>query len=290
MKDYIDLADKYLDVTLRSGDEYMAKCFVHDDSSASLQFNVKSGLWVCFACGAKGNAKSLVRHFGGSYRDPEVDIADIYAKLALIDSESKIEYSDPTVPESMLKRYAFPTEYWASRGFTGASIAAFDLGYDPIENEAIIPVRNIDGRLNGFIRRRLEKDYGPRYMYPKGFPRKKSLFASWMVAKKQTDSVVITEGSLDAIKVWQAGHPAVAQYGSSLAPEQVVLLRRLGIAKVVLFFDDDKAGHKATETAISLLRDFLVYRVSYGKRDPSDPGAMNEETINSRIDDAELIL
>lgn len=290
MKDYIDLADKYLDVTLRSGDEYMAKCFVHDDSSASLQFNVKSGLWVCFACGAKGNAKSLVRHFGGTYRDPEVDIADIYAKLALIDQESKSPVSDSTVPESMLKRYAFPTEYWASRGFTAASISAFDLGYDPIEDEAIIPVRNIDGRLKGFIRRRLDNSYGPRYMYPKGFPRKLSLFGSWMVAKKQTDTVAITEGALDSIKVWQAGYPAVAQYGSSMSPEQVVLLRRLGITKTVLFFDDDKAGEKATETAVSLLRDFLVYRVSYQKRDPSDPGAMDDETIKNRIDGAELIL
>lgn len=287
---YVDLADKYLEVTLRSGDEYMAKCFVHDDSSASLQFNVKSGLWVCFACGAKGNAKSLVRHFGGTYRDPEVDIADIYAKLALIDQESKSPVSDSTVPESMLKRYAFPTEYWASRGFTAASISAFDLGYDPIEDEAIIPVRNIDGRLNGFIRRRLDNSYGPRYMYPKGFPRKLSLFGSWMVAKKQTDSVTITEGALDSIKVWQAGYPAVAQYGSSMSPEQAVLLRRLGISKVTLFFDDDKAGYKATETATSLLRDFLVYRVSYRKGDPSDPGAMNDETIKKRIDGAELIL
>ncbi len=290
MNDYVDLADKYLDVTLRSGDEYMAKCFVHNDSSASLQFNVKSGLWVCFACGAKGNAKSLIRHFGGTYRDPEVDVADIYAKLDLIDKESKTPVSNSKVPESMLKRYAFPTDYWASRGFTAATISAFDLGFDPIENEAIIPVRNIDGQLNGFIRRRLEKDYGPRYMYPKGFPRKLSLFGSWMVAKKQTDTVVITEGSLDSIKVWQAGYPAVAQYGSSLSPEQVVLLRRLGVSKVVLFFDNDKAGHKATETAIPLLRDFLIYQIEYKKRDASDPGAMNSATIKKRIDDADLIL
>lgn len=290
MNNYVDLADKYLDVTIRSGDEYMAKCFVHDDSSASLQFNVKNGLWICFACGAKGNAKSLIGHFGGTYRDPEVDIADIYAKLALIDKESKTHLSDSKVSESMLKRYTFPTEYWASRGFTTASISAFDLGYDPIENEAIIPIRNVDGVLNGFIRRRLENDYGPRYMYPKGFPRKKSLFASWMVSRKQTDTVVITEGSLDAIKVWQAGYPAVAQYGSSLSLEQVVLLRRLGIAKVVLFFDNDKAGHKATETAMPLLRDFLTYQIRYRRSDFTDPGAMDEETIKARIDAAELIL
>lgn len=290
MTNYLELADRFLDVTLKSGDEYMAKCFVHEDSSASLQYNIKNGLWICFACGAKGNAKSLVRHFGGTYRDPEIDIADIYAKLALIDKESKTDIVDSTVPESMLKRYTFPTEYWASRGFIQASIDAFDLGYDPLEDEAIIPIRNIDGKLKGFIRRQLGNSNAPRYMYPRGFPRKKSLFASWMVAKKQTDTVVITEGSLDAIKVWQAGYPAVGQYGSSLSIEQVVLLRRLGITKAILFFDDDKAGHKATETAIPLLRDFLTYRIRYQRGDASDPGAMDEATIQACIDDARLIL
>lgn len=290
MKGYIDLADKYLDVTLRSGDEYMARCFVHDDSSASLQFNVQSGLWVCFACGAKGNAKSLVRHFGGSYRDPEVDVADIYAKLDLIDSVSKTDKKATVLPESTLKRYAFPTDYWDGRGFSRAIQTAFDLGYDSIENEAIIPVRNVDGGLIGVIRRRLEVDYGPKYLYYKGFPRKTSLFASWLVSKKGADHAVITEGALDSVSVWQSGYPAVAQYGSSISREQVVLLRRLGINKVTLFYDNDRAGQEANLSAIPLLRDFLVYVVRYSADDPKDPGGMDSSTIKARIDGAKLIL
>lgn len=290
MTSYVDLADKYLDVTIRSGDEYMARCFVHDDSSASLQFNVKSGLWICFSCGAKGNAKSLMGHFGGSYRDPEVDIADIYAKLDLIDSVSKTNIKAATLPESTLKRYSFPTDYWDGRGLSKAIQTAFDLGYDPIENEAIIPVRNIDGALMGVVRRRLEKDYGPKYLYYKGFPRKTSLFASWLVAKKGADHAVITEGSLDAVSVWQAGFPAVAQYGSSISREQVVLLRRLGISRVTLFYDNDRAGQEANLSAMPLLRDFLVYVVRYSEGDPKDPGGMDNKTITSRIDGAKLIL
>lgn len=290
MKDYSDVAEKYLEVTLRSGNEWMARCPFHDDSSASLQFNIEKGLYYCFACHAKGNIKTFLRHFGGNYREPEVDVADIYAKLDLIDSVSKSPVSHPVLPESTLKRYTFPTDYWASRGLSKAVQEAFDLGYDPIENEAIIPVRNIDGGLMGVIRRRLEAEYGPKYLYYKGFPRKTSLFASWLVNKRQTDHVAITEGSLDAVSVWQAGYPAVAQYGSSISPEQAILLRRLGINRVTLFYDNDNAGRDATLYAVRQLRDFMIYVVKYREDDPKDPGSMNPSTIRERIDGAKLIL
>lgn len=290
MKDYTDVAEKYLDVTLRSGDEWMARCPFHDDSSASLQFNVRKGLYVCFACHASGNIKTFLRHFGAKYRDPEVDVADIYEKLDMIESVSKTPQKAAVLPESTLKRYAFPTDYWDGRGFSRAIQKAFDLGYDPIENDAIIPVRNINGGLMGVIRRRLEAEYGPKYMYYKGFPRKTSMFASWLVAKKGTDHVVITEGSLDSVSVWQAGYPAMAQYGSSISREQVVLLRRLGINKVTLFYDNDRAGQEANLSAIPLLRDFLVYVVQYKDEDVKDPGGMDNETIKARIDAAKLIL
>lgn len=290
MRDYSDVAEKYLDVTLRSGSEWMCRCPFHDDSSASFQFNIDRGLYYCFACHAKGNIKTFLKHFGGTYREPEIDVADIYAKLDLIDSVSKAPVSPTVLPESTLKRYAFPTDYWASRGLSDAMQKAFDLGYDPIENEAIIPLRNIDGGLMGVVRRRLEVEYGPKYLYYKGFPRKTSLFASWLVAKRQTDIVVVTEGSLDAVSVWQSGHPAVAQYGSSISTEQVVLLRRLGINRVVLFYDNDNAGRDATLHAVRQLRDFMIYVVKYRDDDPKDPGGMNPLTINERIDGAKLIL
>jgi len=140
------------------------------------------------------------------------------------------------------------------------------------------------------VRRRLDLDDGPKYMYYKGFPRRESLFASWLVSKKHTDHVVITEGSLDAVAVWQAGFPAVAQYGSSITEQQVILLRRLGITKVTLFFDNDKAGREATMTAVSLMRDFLVYIVQYQDGDGKDPGAMKPSSIKARIDGAKRII
>lgn len=285
--DYSDMVEKHLEVVLRSGDEWMVKCPHHSDNTASLQFNVVKGLWICFSCHRTGNAKSL---FGADWREPDVDIETIMAQLELLEAADNGPRTPVALPESTLKRYRFPTDYWRHRGFTDTTIKAFELGYDPIDNDAIIPVRNINGDLLGVIRRRLEIDAMPKYMYYKGFPRKHSLFGSWLVAKKNTDHVVITEGSLDAIAVWQSGHPAVAVFGSSISREQVVMLRRLGIQRVTLFFDDDRAGREATLRSLPMLRDFLVYNVNYVDGDQKDPGATLPKRIKELVESASLVL
>ena len=290
MTDYSDVADKWLEVTLKSGDEWMARCWMHDDRSASLQFNVKSGLWVCFSCGAKGNIKTFMREFGGTYREPEVDVADIYAKLDMLDA-SRTPVKPPVLPEATLRQYTFPTDYWDGRGLSRAIQRVFDLGYDPLPDEAIIPVRNVHGGLTGVIRRRMELDAVPKYLYYKGFPRKLSLFGSWLLAKSPDDHAVLVEGSLDAIAVWQAGYSGLAQYGSSLSAEQVMLLRRLGVTTVTLFYDNDKAGLEATFQAIPMLRDFLVRVVSYPATDhKGDPGGMDSATIKRMVDQAKMLI
>jgi len=308
VSDYAKVAEDNLEVMIRSGDEWMCKCPYHEDRSPSLQFNVAKGLWICFSCQRKGNAKTL---FGEDFRPPEPDIESVLAQLDLIEAASHAQ-PVPLLSESILKRYNFPTDYWMNRGFSSTIIKAFQLGYDPLENDAIIPVRNVDGGLIGVIRRKLENDFGPKYMYPKHFPRKTTMFGSWLVAKATTDHVVIVEGSADAMAVWGAGVPSMAQYGSSLSREQVVLLRRLGIKRVTLFYDNDEAGLHANHIALAtpdkgcdkcrnhlkhprdtmfpLLNDFLVSVVQYKMNDPKDPGAMGRRIIVRRIDEARLIL
>lgn len=69
-----------------------------------------------------------------------------------------------------------------------------------------------------------------------------------------------------------------------------MLLRRLGIARITLFYDNDAAGREATLSAIPLLRDFLVYVVRYRKGDPKDPGACSTDRVSELIKSAKLLL
>lgn len=301
---YESVAERLFNIKVRSGPEYMVSCIFHENSgSPSMQFNVQKGLYLCFSCGARGNIQSLLgmdTSLRETIYDGDLDLSDILSKLDALNAQAGRKPSSDVLPESYLKRYAFPTRYWELRGFTPTTVAVFDLGYDPMEDAAIIPIRNIKGELIGVIKRMLDPDAQIRYRYPKGFPRRSSLFASWLVAEDDRAEVAVVEGALDAAKVWQAGHPAVAQYGSSLSMEQVRLLKRLGVTGLVFFYDNDKAGLKAADGwddkhkkhhpgALDLTRDFMVRRVRYTKSMPSDPGACTSEQINEVWDKAQEV-
>ena len=284
MADYGDAVERAFEVTMRSGNEWMVRCPRHEDRSASLQVNVVKGLFICFSCGYKGSIRALL----GNIREPEPEVADVLKILEEVEAASVARPRARVLPEATLKRYSFPTDYWTTRRFTAETIEAWDLGYDAIENDAIIPIRDVNGKLISIARRRLGKDReGPKYLYQKGFQRTHNLFGSWMV---DDDMVVITEGPLDTISVWQAGYPAVAQYGSALNERQVNLLHQMGVYSVVLFYDNDLAGRKATEHAIPLLRDFMTYAVDYRVGDPKDPAAMSTNRIRKRVSGALPIL
>jgi DNA primase len=305
---YLDYAQRVLTVQSRNGNEVMALCPFHDNrNSASLQFNVDKGLYNCFSCGATGNIRSLEKQQGVRFKGQEVEVADIIARLDALDAKPATTVE--VLPESLLNRYRFPTPYWKGRGLADSTIKAFDLGYDPMNNIGIIPLRTTNGDLVAFIRRYLDDDADVKYKMPlkEKYSRSANLFASWLVAEDPRDEVVICEGPIDAMKVWQAGYPAVAQFGSSISYQQVRLLRRLGFNRAVLFYDRDKAGVRAAEGyidpkgrehpgAIQMLRGFSLRRVAYedtwvdenGWR-IKDPGGLSDRIIRKAIRKAQEV-
>ena len=68
----------------------------------------------------------------------------------------------------------------------------------------------------------------------------------------QTKRVVLVEGNFDVITLHQAGFcEVVAPLGTALTPDQIGVLRRLA-ERVVLLYDGDRAGYKATMHALQL--------------------------------------
>ena len=66
--------------------------------------------------------------------------------------------------------------------------------------------------------------------------------------------VIVVEGFFDALKVYQAGHPAVvALMGSSFSQRQSELLLS-HFASVTLMLDGDQPGRRAAEVMAKLLR------------------------------------
>ena len=129
--------------------------------------------------------------------------------------------------------------------------------FDFSRHRVMIPIFDLRGNVIAFSGRKLDPEQpGGKYVNsPETLVYKKSrtLFALNFAKKSQTRRYILCEGNLDAISMHQAGFTtAVAGCGTALTAEQVKILSEYA-DEVVLCYDSDEAGQKATRRAISLL-------------------------------------
>jgi DNA primase len=85
----------------------------------------------------------------------------------------------------------------------------------------VIPIHNAEGELVAYSGRALDEATEPRYKLPAGFNKSLELFNLHRALAHSTVMVIVVEGFFDAMKVHQAGFPAVvALMGSSLSDVQ----------------------------------------------------------------------
>lgn len=269
---YTGLMLDHLNVVQRGTEENTAEC-PFCGGRASLQFNDVKGLWICFKCGESGGAKKLVELLNGTYREPEMDLADLSRELREL-AEQSYE-PERRLPENILLRYSNrtsqPHRLWQARGFDKATCDKWELGFDALADHGgalTLPYRSPETHhLDGIIFRAVEPGDGPRYRFPKGFARSNSLYGSWIEPPASDSDVrVIVEGPTDAIRVGQIDVGSVGQYGSSISAGQVRLLHRLGVRKAVLFYDYDRAGLRATAKGEHLADEFEVGKVRWNRK------------------------
>lgn len=274
MASLADVLRQTLDVRQDDGEEWLCICPFHPDTSPSFRVNVVKGLYICYACGAKGGRSSLMTRLGISARGPRTDPSKIRHRALAMRSEAPRRRSKALpLPETVLTSFrAIETDYWAQRGFSPDVVEKFDLGYDITTNAATIPVRTSSGDLVAIIRRHLDPNPRLKYRYPKGFSISQHLWGAHAV---ETNHVAIAEGPLDAVALWDAGVPAVALMGCRMSRFQERILKGLDLTTVTLFLDNDRAGREAADRiADRLASSFIVKRVRYprgvGAKDPGE--------------------
>jgi DNA primase len=132
--------------------------------------------------------------------------------------------------------------------------------YSKFRNRVMFPISSEAGKVIAFTGRTLATDEkaGPKYLnspetaiYSKG----KVLFnldlaKEWV---KKFDYAILVEGQMDCISVYAAGfHNVIASSGTAFTELQAKLLGRFS-KNVVVNFDPDTAGAKATERTLGLL-------------------------------------
>ena len=129
--------------------------------------------------------------------------------------------------------------------------------YDLFRKRLLFPIQDSRGRVVAFGGRVLD-DSLPKYINSPESPiyhKGRILYGLYQAkeAMRHSETGIVVEGYFDQLALYRAGFQnAVATCGTALTAEQARLLKRY-CKKLLLFFDQDKAGRKATFRAMEVL-------------------------------------
>ena len=138
-----------LEVKSTVGDEARCRCPFHSpDRKPSASFNMRTGLFYCYACGASRNVNQLAQKTGG---------------VALSMPAYKQSHFNEKEDWSWLLQMppAYDNEYLVGRGITNEEVKRYEI----VDTGAgvAVPIHDASGKVVGFQERRYSGD--PRYLF-----------------------------------------------------------------------------------------------------------------------------
>ena len=132
--------------------------------------------------------------------------------------------------------------------------------YSKFRNRVMFPIANDQGKVIAFTGRTLSSDEkaGPKYLNSpetKIYSKSRVLFNldNAKEAIRKLEYAILVEGQMDCISVYAAGfHNVVASSGTAFTELQTKLLGRFS-KNIIVNFDPDTAGARATERTLGLL-------------------------------------
>ena len=157
------------------------------------------------------------------------------------------------------------TKHLKEKGFSENELVAANLAvprrsgngvFDRFTNRVMFPIIDLRGNVIAFGGR-IMTDQKPKYLNTSDTPvfkKSENLFSLNNAKNAGSRTLLLCEGYMDVIAVNQAGFQnAVATLGTALTKEQATLMKRYA-DEVIICYDADEAGQKATARAIPLLR------------------------------------
>ena len=147
--------------------------------------------------------------------------------------------------------------------------------FDRFRDRLMFPIIDVRGNVIGFGGRIMKKDdNAAKYLNSPEtliFNKRKNLFALNIAKKTKHPYLILVEGYMDAIALHQYGFDcAVASLGTSLTEDHAALLTRY-TEQIVLIYDGDQAGQRATQRAIPMLEKAGLQVKVLQMRDAKDP-------------------
>ncbi len=157
-------------------------------------------------------------------------------------------------------------EHMRSKGFTEEELVLANLArrsekngrtscYDNFRNRVMFPIIDLRGNVIAFGGRVMDGSK-PKYINTSDtlvYKKSNGVFALNFAKNANENKLILVEGYMDVIALHQAGFGnAIACLGTAFTSEQANLLSRYA-DEVIICYDNDEAGRKATEKALSIL-------------------------------------
>ena len=173
----------------------------------------------------------------------------------------------------LLTNKGYSTDELIDIGISGISN---NYTYDIFRNRIMFPLYDLEGRTVGFSGRIYNDEDESKYVNSK----ESSIFKKGMLLynyhrainyARNVGNIIVVEGFMDAIRLYTVGiKNVVATMGTAITKEHANLIRKLS-KNVILCFDGDKAGEKATVSAIKMLEDIDIEPKIIRLEDNLDP-------------------
>jgi 5S rRNA maturation endonuclease (ribonuclease M5) len=253
-------------------------------SRQSFSVNLSLQVWSC-------HSASCIAARGGRIGGHMIDLVAIMERCGLREAGLRLQdwfsvrtsHPTPACAPEMASSAAEPNRplgfalqridtrhaYLAQRGISPAIARLFGVGMYGgngfLAGRCVIPIRDEKSQLVAYAGRAVNGEE-PKYRFPAGFRKSQVLFNLDRAMQTGSRNVIVVEGFFDALKVHQAGHPAVvALMGSSFSQRQSELLLS-HFASITLMLDGDETGRRAVEVIAQVLKPKMsVHKVELPK-------------------------
>jgi DNA primase len=270
----------------QQGNDYVGLCPFHPDTNPSLRVTPAKGLFHCMSCGAAGNAihfvakkenltvkEAALRLMGtvpGVQRGTDVPTPSAPASHPQLFGAILDHYH-----QTLLGRNRRGLDYLKARGLSDpAMLAHFRVGFvdctlktkltpaqvkraqemglfndkrnERFYGRVVVPIFDPAGNPVGLCGRDISGQSHAKYLNLAG---PQSGVWNSAAAAAYPDELIVTEGILDGLALWQAGKKnVIAVCGvEGWLPLHTALIQQHSVRKIVLAFDQDEAGEKAIQ-------------------------------------------
>ncbi len=206
--------------------------------------------------------REAARYFNSCLNDPKNRFALQYFLSRGLTMNTITRFGLGYAPDS----WRSLVDHLKAKGFTEQELVLANLArrsdkdgrtsyYDNFRNRVMFPIIDLRGNVIAFGGRVMD-DSKPKYINTSDtlvYKKSNGVFALNFAKNANDNKLILVEGYMDVIALHQAGFTnAIACLGTAFTSEQANLLSRYA-EEIIICYDNDEAGKKATQKALSVL-------------------------------------